>query len=333
MRGRWVVTQREAGQRLDRALSTIAPKMTRHRAKSLLDAGRISVGGKRVVIAGWKVAVGDRIDIVDEQPLARGRAKPRAAPERECRAHSQKLRIYHEDRDLLVVEKPAGIVTVPAAGQADGSSLLGLVKSYLRRRHPERRASFCAALHRLDAETSGIMVFALSREGERLTEQFHDHRIERLYEALVSGRVEKEQGRITASLTKGNFTHGRKVATDDAGKKAITDFRVLERYASTTLLAITVHTGRTHQIRVHLAGEGHPVLGDAVYGAERSHTPIDRHIQGALRFRRHALHATGLAFRHPVTGKRLSFRSKLPRDLKALVDILRMDAVSERPSS
>ncbi len=240
------------------------------------------------------------------------------------------LHVYHEDRDIIVVEKPAGILSIPPKREegkpqeARGGrrsrrnsrdTLLAQVQRYVRRRHPDAKGVFVSPLHRLDVETSGIMVFALSNAGKRLSRQFREHTIVREYTAVVGGRLEKEQGVIDRPLEKGKYAGGRKTreAESGEGQRAVTEWRVKERYGDATQLIVRVRTGRTHQIRVHLAGEGHPVVGDTTYG------------EGGrkMAFRRHALHAHTLSFKHPSGSAKLNFNSPLPEDMVKLIDDLR----------
>jgi 23S rRNA pseudouridine1911/1915/1917 synthase len=322
MERRWQVSAEDAGERLDRWLCRRLPALSRKRVKELLDAGRVRVRGRRVVIASWELGAGDEV-WVEEAPAREslrrdakgGRHGPREAPPP---ARERKLIVYHEDRDLIVVEKPAGLLAVPQPGAPGGENLVELVRRHLRRRYPGSRGSFLAPLHRLDAETSGVMALALSRVGERLELQFKDHSLRRTYVAVVWGAMGREQGIIDRPIAKGNFGAGQKVRTAarGEGRRAVTEYRVKERYPDATLVEICVRTGRTHQIRAHLASEGFPVIGDAVYG---------RGAGGAkgFGFRRHALHACELGFHHPATGKPLSFRSPIPRDMRELIDLLR----------
>lgn len=224
-----------------------------------------------------------------------------------------------------MVEKPAGLHSVkPPSGNIE--TIVDRVYAYLRRQFAKGGGSFVKPLHRLDVETSGIIVLALSREGERLEDQFRRHTITRRYLAVVDGALANDEGTINKPLEKGEFGYGRKVRVAEAlrlakgniegfarstGREAITYYRVKERYRDATLLEVEVKTGRTHQIRVHLASIGHPILGDKLYGSKFSH------------IRRHALHAFFLRFRHPGSGKKLEFNSPLPDDLSALVDHLR----------
>lgn len=229
-----------------------------------------------------------------------------------------RIRIYYEDRDVIVVEKRAGILSVPSKEKgSEKENLLSEIQAYLKRRHRGSKHSFVAPLHRLDVETSGVMVFALSKDGQKLEQQFKDHSIRREYTAIVIGSVDKESGIIDIPLEKGDFPGGQKVrpATRGQGKKAITEFSVVERYSNASLLKLRVRTGRTHQIRVHLAAKGFPIVGDKLY-ANQSQIAISK-------FPHHALHANLLSFRHPSTNKKYIFHSSLPRDIKNLIDYLR----------
>ncbi|MFA4874385.1 MAG: RluA family pseudouridine synthase [bacterium] len=276
---------------------------------------------------GKRVAISASIERhIERRRGDRGR-KGREAERRENAPQPPRLKVYYEDRDLIIVEKPGGMLSVPREGGEEKGTLIGLIRAYLRRRYQKGKQSFVAPLHRLDAETSGIMVFALSKTGQNLTQQFKSHSIQRSYEAVVLGAVDREQGVIDKPLEKGEFGGGRKVreAEGDSGKRAITEYRVKERYKDASLLDVSVRTGRTHQIRVHLAGEGHPILGDALYAeqAKTGHDEVMDEVDKHLGFRRHALHAAVLGFRHPSGGKKVHYRSPLPQDMKDIIDAFR----------
>ncbi len=234
------------------------------------------------------------------------------------RGEETRLKIYHHDRDIIVVEKPAGVLSVPKDRSKARGTMKDLIRSYMKRKFRGARHSFIAPLHRLDVETSGVMVFALSKAGQKLSNQFKNHRIERTYQTVVAGRIERENGVIKKPLEKGEFGHGKKVRPSKEGRTAVTEYVVKERYGHATLLEVRVRTGRTHQIRVHFASEGHPIIGDSLYAHEAKGAKAKE-----IGFGRHALHANLLAFKHPVSGKRIFHRSPLPKDMKDLVDTLR----------
>lgn len=253
----------------------------------------------------------------EERAAERGKRGKRSKGKDRGEPRHGRLKIHHEDRDIIVVEKPAGI---PVTGgrrrggkrSRGGENLATEVRRYLQRKHPDAKGVNLTPLHRLDTGTSGVIVFALSKKGEKLTQAFRNHKIRREYAAVVEGRVERENGVIDRALEKGDFGGGKKVRESKEGKRAITEYRVAERYGNATLLDISLRTGRTHQIRAHFSSAGHPVVGDAVYGSGKG-----------MPFGRHALHAKTLGFKHPASGEKMLFQSPLPKDLKKLIDDLR----------
>lgn len=281
--------------------------------KRLLDEGRIAVNGRKVVIASWEVGPRDRVDVLKEAPVAHPTAD---------RFY---LKVVYEDADLLVVEKEAGVLC-EASPIATRPTMIEIINHYLKRKFPPLKHHYLGPVHRLDQETSGLMVYTKTREANRISEQFKQHTIGRKYLAVVAGRLEKESGRIEGFLKKSDLLRGgRKVkaSTPASGQRAVTRFRVLERYENATLVEVVLNTGRTHQIRVQMASIGHPVLGDKIYGKEETHLGGDVE-SAAPRFQRQALHASFLGFRHPTTGAKMEFESELPRDLRRLVDRLRL---------
>lgn len=337
MERKFTAGRESAEQRLDLWLSRQMPKVSRKQVKVMLNAGCVEINGRRVVIAGWKLKPGDNV-LVKEGKLRKTKDKGQRTKEGKRvekkrnqwqgqKREFQRLKVYYKDRDIIVVEKPAGILSVATEGNDENGTQLAFVRAYLRRMYQGSVQSFVMPLHRLDAETSGIMVFALSRAGQKLAEQFKAHSIKRLYEAIVLGAVDCENGVVNMPLEKGEFKEGRKVreAAQGEGMKAVTEYRVKERYKDASLLEIFVRTGRTHQIRVHMASQRHPILGDALYGQElkSGHEAVMEEVKKHLGFRRHALHAAILGFNHPVTGKKMIFRSPTPNDMKALIDFFR----------
>lgn len=290
----YTVSMEDRGKRLDIWLCKTIGDISRNQVKRMLDTGCVLVNKKRTYIAGWALKPNDKVEVL------------RPSKEEGSRSF---VNIIYEDRDIVVVDKPAGILSVPQA-DSPRPNLEEQVKAYLKRKY--KTGSYLKALHRLDAETSGVTVFSKSKAGDKLENLFRCHNIERKYIAVVEGEVEKSEGRIDAPLEKGVFGGGKKARTSegDGGRKAITEYRVKERYGSSTLLEIFVRTGRTHQIRVHLSHIGHPIVGDKLYGRK---TP----------FHRQALHAKTLGFKHPSTGKKMRFESPIPRDMQELIDRFR----------
>jgi 23S rRNA pseudouridine1911/1915/1917 synthase len=305
-------------RRLDRVLPILLG-LSRKKVKTLLDQGRIFVNGRKVVIASWKTKPGDKIEISGDQG-------PAPTPE----ATKYFLKVVYEDADLLVIEKDAGIGCEPST-VATRPSIVSIINAYLKRKCPHLKRHYLGLVHRLDRDTSGLMVYTKTKEANKIADQFKRHTIRRKYRAVVEGRIDEDQGRIEGFLKKSDLLGGgRKVAlgTPESGRKAVTEFRVLERYENATLVEISLNTGRTHQIRVQMASIGHPVIGDRIYGPPHpASPPSPRHRGeglGVRGFARQALHAAYLKFHHPVTGQKMEFSSELPKDMRKLVDRLRM---------
>jgi 23S rRNA pseudouridine1911/1915/1917 synthase len=293
-----------AGKRVDVAVAEQVPELSRSRARGLIEAGQITVGGSPVKPSR----------LLREDDLVAGRIPP---PEPDVLAPEPiPLAIVFEDEHLLVVDKPAGLVVHPAAGHRSGT----LVNALLY--HCDNLAGIGGVrrpgiVHRLDKDTSGLLVVAKSDAAHRgLAAQFKAHTVEREYRALVRGRPRADAGEVDRAIGR-HPSDRKKFSTRSArGREARTHWRVLERLGDYTLLAVSLETGRTHQIRVHLASVGLPVAGDPVYGGGR---PPAR----ALGLVRQALHATTLGFSHPITGERRAFEAPLPEDLAAALARLR----------
>ncbi|HEX5035746.1 MAG TPA: RluA family pseudouridine synthase [bacterium] len=289
---------------MDRVLPILLG-LSRKKVKTLLDAGRIFINGRKVIIASWMTKSGDKIEIASEDAEA-------STPV----AMKYFLKVVHEDSDILVIEKDAGIGCEPST-IATRPSIVSIINGYLKRKYPHLKHHYLGLVHRLDRDTSGLMVYTKTKDANKITDQFKRHTIKRKYLAVVAGRVPKEQGRIEGFLKKSDLLKGgQKVAVGTAasGQKAVTDYRVIERYGHATLVEILLNTGRTHQIRVHMASIGHPILGDRIYGHKKDTIP----------FARQALHAGYLMFHHPVTGQKMEFVADLPKDMRRLVDRLRL---------
>jgi 23S rRNA pseudouridine1911/1915/1917 synthase len=280
----------EAGRRLDAFLAE--PLGSRARAQRLIEDGRVRVDGA-VRPKRHHVAAGERIE-VDEPP-----APPPSPPS----AGDVAFRILHEDEHLLIVEKPAGVVVHPGRGHRGGTLAGALAGRAAGGPDPERPG----IVHRLDRDTSGLLVAARSDAAHRtLAGLIRDRAVEREYLALVEGRPPARHGTIEAPIGRDRRVRTRMSTDTDEPREARTHFELLEALATTTLLQVTLETGRTHQIRVHLQAIGHPVAGDPEYGTA-----------GLLGLERQFLHAARLALPHPVTGERLEATSPLPPELES----------------
>jgi 23S rRNA pseudouridine1911/1915/1917 synthase len=300
---REVVPRALDGQRLDRVVALVAA-CSRAAAAALVDEGAVAVGGRRVTARSHRVSEGDVLDL----------ALP-AAPEGDGLPIADAdvpVPVVYEDADLVVVDKPAGLVVHPGAGQPSGTLVNGLLARY-----PEIRAvgepDRPGIVHRLDKGTSGLLLVARSPAAYgSLVMAISGRRVERGYRALAWGSVRASTGMVDAPIARSSRTRTR-MAVSVRGKEARTRYRVLRHYREpvvVTELECRLETGRTHQIRVHLASIGHPVVGDARYGGDRQSLPVPRPF----------LHAEHLALDHPVTGEPLSFTSPLPPELTEVLD-------------
>ena len=299
----------EGGQRLDKALAE-ASGLSRERVKALIGEGRVRVDGALVAQASGKAADGARFAI-EVPPPAEATAAPEVIP----------LTIVYEDEHLIVVDKPAGMVVHPAAGNRAGTLVNALLHHCRGRLSGIGGVARPGIVHRIDKDTSGLLVAAKSEVAhEGLARQFADHTIERVYLALVNGRPNPPQGAISARIGRSDANR-KKMAVlannSSRGKHAVTHYKVLENMDHCALVECRLETGRTHQVRVHLASIGHALLGDPAYGRT---SPQLRAILQRLGFHRQALHAAVLGFVHPVTSDILRFTSDPPSDIRELID-------------
>jgi len=298
------------GQRLDKALAE-ASGLSRERVKALMAEGRVSLTGKAVSQASLKAAEGTPFAI----------AVPAAIPA-EAAAQDIPLTIAYEDEHLIVVDKPAGLVVHPAAGNLDGTLVNALLHHCAGQLSGIGGVARPGIVHRIDKDTSGLLVVAKTDAAhEGLAAQFADHSIERAYLAITAGVPKALAGTVRGAIARSS--HDRKkmaLVEDGRGKHAVTHYRVLERLDGTALVECRLETGRTHQVRVHLASIGHALLGDPVYG--RSPARL-RPLLNRLSFQRQALHAAALGFIHPVSGTVLRFSSEIPADMGELLAELR----------
>jgi 23S rRNA pseudouridine1911/1915/1917 synthase len=310
----------DKGARLDRFLADRIKELSRTRLKALILEGEAEVNGRTVRDPEYRVNADDRIAL----------GIPEAEPAKPA-GEKIPLDIVYEDKDLIVLDKPAGLVVHPAAGNRSGTLVNALIAhcgASLSGIGGEKRPGI---VHRLDKDTSGLLVVAKNDRAHRsLSAQFADHGrtgdLSRGYLALSWGVPKPERGTIDAPIARDPRSRV-KMAVRKGGKEAITHYEVLRKYLDAgdkpvaAMIECELETGRTHQIRVHLARAGHPLLGDSVYGAgfQSKAALLPQKAQAALKaLNRQALHAFRLAFSHPSTGKLLSFESKLPKDLVAL---------------
>ncbi len=307
----------ESGTRLDQWLAGRLPELSRSRVKALIEAGHVLVGA-RAVKAAQRLRPGQQV-----------RASIPAPPIQQIAAEAMPLRIVFEDEQVLVVDKPAGMVTHPGAGQLTGTLAAAALA------HAPQMAGVGGPrrpgiVHRLDKGTSGLIALAKTQQAyDSLTAQLAQHSMTRRYLCLVQGAVRRSEGTLDAPIGRDPRSRVRMAVTAEGrGKRAVTRFRVLERFrlaaSAITFLECRLETGRTHQIRVHLASIGHPLLGDETYGGRRSRRVADATLAGLIgELGGVALHAASLAFAHPVTGAHLEFSCPLPDRFSRILSHLR----------
>ncbi len=306
------LTPAHAGWRLDRALADAVPTLSRERLKALVRSGALGdADGALLRDPATKVQGDEALTLSIPAPTP-AHNEPQDIP----------LTIVFEDEHLLVVDKPAGLVVHPAAGNFDGTLVNALLHHCGGSLSGIGGVARPGIVHRIDKDTSGLLVVAKTDPAhEGLARQFHDHSIDRRYKALVSGVPRMLQGTIDAPLAR-SAQNRKKIAIVEAskGRRAVTHWKVERTLRDAALVECRLETGRTHQVRVHLASIGHPLLGDPVYG--RAPKQRLRELLLRLGFKRQALHAAHLGFVHPVTKARLSFESALPSDMQELFSAL-----------
>jgi 23S rRNA pseudouridine1911/1915/1917 synthase len=305
-----VVPPAAAGERLDRYLTGLGQHGSRSRVQRLIEAGRVRLNGK-VVKAGFLLRAGDEVAVEvaeaeEESPATR--PPPEDIP----------LAVLHEDQDLLVIDKPAGLVVHPAPGHWRGT-LVGALLHRWQGGDPGLDLGRPGIVHRLDRDTSGVLVIGRTPETVALlSAEFKARRVEKEYLAVVWRCPRPRDGVIDRPI--GRHPRQRKrMAVREGGRAAVTHYEVTEDFGDLAVVRLRPETGRTHQLRVHLAALGHPLLGDRVYGRVRN--VADDLLRA---FPRHALHAASLAFLHPRTGEAIRFEAPLPEDLGALLAHLRL---------
>ncbi len=304
------IAEVDAGARLDAYLATHVEDWSRARIKRLIEDGDVLVNGNTSK-GSYKLRAGDEIEVELTAPPSEAFA-PEDIP----------IEIIYEDDDLIIVNKPAGMVVHPAAGIQSGT-LANALAFHFQQLSTRAGVARPGIVHRLDKDTSGIMVVAKNEAAhEKLADAFREREVFKSYVALVHGRVAEESGRIEQPIARdpGNRT---RMAVVRGGRNALSLYRVRRRYERFTLLNVEIKTGRTHQIRVHLQWLKHPVVGDQVYGGGRNKTVMDvQHRARINALNRQFLHAEQLAFRHPRTHEPLRFTAPLPSELIAVLDVL-----------
>ncbi|MFA5968523.1 MAG: RluA family pseudouridine synthase [Sphingomonas sp.] len=293
------------GLRLDRALADCVPEISRERLKALMAIGAVTDrSGKPAIDPARKAVAGQVFSI----------ALPPARP-LDNEAQDIALNVVFEDEHLIVIDKPAGLVVHPAAGNLDGTLVNALLHHCAGQLSGIGGVARPGIVHRIDKDTSGLMVAAKSDAAHLgLARQFADHSIDRRYRAIVSGVPMPRTGTVDAPLARSS-TNRKKIAIVAGGKRAVTHFQTIEPLRDSSLVECRLETGRTHQVRVHMASIGHALLGDPVYARTKQ---AHRAILDALGFKRQALHAARLGFIHPVKSNALSFDSEMPADMQAL---------------
>ena len=290
------VTENET-KRLDIYISEAYKMLSRTAIKRLLEEEKIHVNGK-VEKSSYKVKNGDNIEI--EIPDAK---------ETKLKAQNIPVPVIYEDKDIIVVNKPKGMVVHPANGNPDGTlvnAILAMCKGSLSGIGGEIRPGI---VHRLDKDTSGLLIVAKNDEAHiKMSKQIQDRKVEKRYIALVRGNVPDDEATIDMPIARSKVDR-KKMAVDKNGKEAVTHFKVLKRYGNYTLLEIKIDTGRTHQIRVHMSYIGYPVVGDSVYSSGKNEFGVEGQM----------LHARYLKFKHPITGKELNLEAPLPEYFEKII--------------
>ncbi len=306
-----VATVATAGERLDKALAAAAPQLSRARIQALMAEGAVTFGGVPVRDASAKAAPGDYAILVP--PPAPAEPKPEPIP----------LRVLYEDAHLIVVDKPAGMAVHPAPGSETGTLVNALLAHCGTSLSGVGGVARPGIVHRLDKDTSGVMVAAKTDAAHQgLSRLFAAHDIERVYVALTRGAPTPARGTVVTRIGRSARDRKKMAVLKAGGREAVTHYATERTFGPSerplaARVACTLETGRTHQIRVHLASKGAPVLGDALYGSGPP-APAVREAMAGAGLARQALHAAVLGFVHPVTGEALRFETPLPPDMAAL---------------
>jgi 23S rRNA pseudouridine1911/1915/1917 synthase len=315
----WQVSESEVGLRLDKWLSATERLGSRSKALSAIERGKVFVNGaeQTVADAARRVLAGETVRLWMD--------RPGSAEHRYTDRHDSGLHLLYEDSSLLVINKPEGMLTVPLPSQPDEPSLLKHLKRHLR----SSKKSESLVVHRIDRDTSGIVVFAKTPEAQqKLKDQFERRTAERVYLAVVYGHLKPEAGtwRDFLAWDQDEMRQKRAERRDRNAKEAVCHYRTLETFSGTSLIEVSLVTGKRNQIRVQAGLRGHPMVGEKKYVYEPA--PIDR-----IKFGRQALHAHRLKFLHPINERPMSFEVAPPEDFQELIQKLRGTAQPQRPET
>ncbi len=287
--------------RIDRALSSLLPEYSRTYIRELIDQGLVRIGGGSVK-ASRQAEAGESVEI--EIPEIRD---PEILPQ------SMELSILYEDEDVLIVNKPKGLTVHPAPGHEDGTLVNGILAHCGEKLSGINGVRRPGIVHRIDKDTSGALIICKHDAAHReIAAQLKEHSITRRYRGVVIGNLPKDDGTIEGNIGRNPYDRKKMSVVREGGKRAVTHYHVLKRYPGYTYCEFSLETGRTHQIRVHMASIGHPLVGDAVYGPQR----CAFHLEGQ------ALHAMTIGFVHPTTGESVCFTAPLPDWFEELLDKL-----------
>ena len=302
----YIVNEEENSKRLDVYIASKDEETTRSSAQRQIEQGNVVVNGKKITKVSYKVSEGDKIEIEEQEPV-----------ESELKAQDIPIDIIYEDKDIIVVNKPKGMVVHPANGNPDGTlvnAIMAICKDSLSGIGGEIRPGI---VHRLDKDTSGLLIVAKNDMAHvNMSEQIKRHEVKKTYIALVRGIVKENEATIDMPIGRSNSDR-KKMAVIKNGKNAVTHIKVLKRYDKYTLLEINIETGRTHQIRVHLAHIGYPVIGDYIYSNGKNEFGIVGQ----------CLHAKSLEFKHPITGKDMKLEAPLPEYFEKVLNELDIRAI------
>ena len=319
MTGDWLISEEQAGERLDqfllREVQEERPEITRSHVQKWIKQEWVLLNGQTAK-TGAKLKAGDRVELEEEEPDIPMNADP----------EPMDLDIVYEDEDLAIVNKPSGLVVHPSAGHPSGTLVNGLMYHFQGNLSGINGVLRPGIVHRIDKDTSGLLVICKSdRAHQALSEKLSVHDIVRKYHAIVLGNIKEDAGTVDQPIGR-SLSDRKKMAVVRNGRRAVTHYRVLERFGQFTYVELTLETGRTHQIRVHMKSLGHPVLGDPLYGPEtlskeqaKRLGPLKEEVLAGGQM----LHAKVLGFDHPITGQPLYFDSPLPEVFDSVLTVLR----------